>query len=397
MRVLILASKCPWPPSDGGRLALWQTIRALYAAGATVHVLAPGSPSDLQHLVPWRAAMAPQAGLDLYPGEPLPWWRAGFESVLSGDAVGLRRHAHTQSRRVVRDLIDSFAPDLIHVEALQAIAVLGAPPWPKPVVLRMQNVESALWQQWPGNVWQRPLMKIESARLRKHERRLMHHAASTLAITECDAMDLRDLLPARTAASVACWPVPFDAELPAGEDPDPTAPLVVLPGSRGWGPNRQAFDWAVRKLAPELARRAPGLPMRVFAPALDPSWPDNIQVAPIPDDARTLFPQRAIAAIPLFAGSGVRMRILESWARGIPVVATRIAARGLAVSDRQHLLLADDPASFADALITLAGDTELRRHLIDEGRNHLRRFHDPAVLGPALITHYRNALSGSSA
>lgn len=396
MRVLILASKCPWPPIDGGRLALWQTIRALHGAGATVHVLAPGAAADFDQLANWRQAMSPCAGLDLYPGEPLPWWRAGLESILHRDAVGLRRHAHDRSRATVRALIESWAPDLIHVEALQAVAVLGAPPWPKPVVLRMQNVESSLWRQWPGSAWQRPLLRLESARLREHECRLMQHAAATLAITEPDASELRGLLPEHRAAHVQCWPVPFDAELPAADDDQSDKPLVVVPGSRGWGPNRQAFDWVRRELAPALARMVPGLPLRMFGPLGDPSVSANVQCAPVPDDARALFPRHGIAAIPLFAGSGVRMRILEAWARGVPVVATRVAARGLAIRDGQHLMLADDAESFAKALGEVAGNVELRRRLVDEGRQYLRTFHDPSELGPSLIGHYRAALAASA-
>jgi glycosyltransferase involved in cell wall biosynthesis len=71
----------------------------------------------------------------------------------------------------------------------------------------------------------------------------------------------------------------------------------------------------------------------------------------------------------------VRIKILEAWARGVPVVATPAAARGLDATDGEHLLLAHDGECFVAALRRLAGESDLAGRLIDRGRQRLRERH----------------------
>ncbi|HEU4665005.1 MAG TPA: glycosyltransferase [Dokdonella sp.] len=113
-----------------------------------------------------------------------------------------------------------------------------------------------------------------------------------------------------------------------------------------------------------------------------------------PEDSRAAFPQHAIAAVPVRAGSGIRMRILEAWARGLPVVATPVAARGLAVSDGCELMLADSPARFADAIARIHGDAALRARLVAAGVAYLRAHHDARHQTRALLDVY-DAARGS--
>ncbi|AVP96364.1 hypothetical protein C7S18_03785 [Ahniella affigens] len=395
VRVLILASKCPWPPLDGGRLALWQTIQSLHQAGAIMHLLAPLHPAEQAQRSAWIDAMQPMLGADLVPSTPKPWLLAALQALVTSRATSLARHAHPALAHALPGLIKRFRPDVIHVECLQSMAMLGPPPWPVPVVLRLQNVESQLWADWPAPAWLRPLLRAEARRLRLAERRLLKQTACNLAITPVDAAQLQALAAPGSEHRIHTWTVPFPAELPADNTESPSL-QIVLPGSRGWGPNQQAFDWAVRELAPCLKQRAPELRLTVFAPNGHADWPSNVHVQPVPSDSAKLFPQDAIAALPLFAGSGIRMRILESWARGLPVVATSVAARGLSVRHGEHLLLADNAADFAAAIDRLVREPTLAASLIAAGRDYLRTHHDPTALGQALLQHYRAAQTGGT-
>ena len=70
---------------------------------------------------------------------------------------------------------------------------------------------------------------------------------------------------------------------------------------------------------------------------------------------------------PLLSGSGTRFKILEAWAAGRAVVSTTLGAEGLGARDGEHLLLADDPNDFADAVLRLCNDSSLRARLGDAG------------------------------
>lgn len=90
------------------------------------------------------------------------------------------------------------------------------------------------------------------------------------------------------------------------------------------------------------------------------------------------YPRGAILAVPLQIASGVRIKILEAWARGVPVVATPEAARGLEAEDGEHLLLAADGEGFARAFARLEREAGLARKLVDGGRRLLRARHEPS-------------------
>jgi len=86
------------------------------------------------------------------------------------------------------------------------------------------------------------------------------------------------------------------------------------------------------------------------------------------DDAVTELARARVAVVPLLAGSGTRLKILEAWAAGLPVVSTTIGAEGLPVRHGETVLLADEPRAFADAVTRLLECTSLRRSLGDAGR-----------------------------
>lgn len=183
---------------------------------------------------------------------------------------------------------------------------------------------------------------------------------------------------------------PFPALLDAGPS-QPGAPALALAGSAGWWPNRDGARWCLDTVAPLLRETLPDARLHVFGG----EYPDapGITWHAAPDDARTAFPAGAIALVPLHIGSGIRMRILEAWARGLPVIATSAAAAGLAVTSGRELLIADTPHATVDAIATLARDPSARAALVAAGRDHLARHHDAQALTAALVAVYRAAIA----
>ena len=122
---------------------------------------------------------------------------------------------------------------------------------------------------------------------------------------------------------------------------------IVFSGNLEYPPNIQAVQFFHDKIWPALQSRWPGLrwkilssnpgPIRQLA-ARDP----HIELTGFVDDAVAVLAQSQVAIVPLLAGSGTRIKILEAWAARTPVVSTPLGAEGLECRDREHLLLADD-------------------------------------------------------
>jgi len=176
-----------------------------------------------------------------------------------------------------------------------------------------------------------------------------------------------------------------------GSEPLPGAPAVVLLGGSSWPPNRDAARWFVRRVWLAVLERSPAATLHCFGGPVA-SDETSIRSHPAPADSARAFPAGAILAVPLRIASGVRMKILEAWARGVPVVATPQAA-GLGVEDGRQLLVAEDARGFAAACARLAAEPDLAPRLTEEGRGLLAAAHRPESVAEKLLAVYRRAAS----
>jgi glycosyltransferase involved in cell wall biosynthesis len=175
---------------------------------------------------------------------------------------------------------------------------------------------------------------------------------------------------------------PFPSALDVGPRL-PGEPALVLFGSAGWAPNRDQARWFVRSAWPAVRAVLPAARLHGFGgETLDAA---GVEWHAAPQDSRSAFAEGSIFVVPLRLGSGVRMKILEAWARGVPVVATPEGAAGLAARAGEDLIVAD-PARLADEIVRLAGDPALQARLVASAREALVREHAPAVVGRAWQT-----------
>ncbi|MBM3810817.1 MAG: glycosyltransferase [Acidimicrobiia bacterium] len=151
---------------------------------------------------------------------------------------------------------------------------------------------------------------------------------------------------------------------------------IVFTGNLAYHPNQAAVGWFASSIWPLLCERYPGLEW-VLAGKNPEAVRKYVRSSPgvrltgeIPDTWTELAGSSA-AIVPLRSGSGTRIKILEAWGAGAPVVSTAIGAQGLAAEHGKHLLLADNVQDFADAVGSLLDSPKLRGSLIEQGRSLL--------------------------
>jgi glycosyltransferase involved in cell wall biosynthesis len=108
------------------------------------------------------------------------------------------------------------------------------------------------------------------------------------------------------------------------------------------------------------------------------------------DDVREPLARCAVFVCPILSGSGVRVKLLEAFAAGIPVVSTKIGAEGLAVNDGEFCALADDPAEFAARVLSLLRDPEAAAEMATRARADVVENWDMAVITRKLVETYRD-------
>jgi polysaccharide biosynthesis protein PslH len=375
MKILVLATKSPWPAIDGGRRLLAATLEAMAGRGHDLTLVFPAQPEDAQ---------CPFAGCRVVPVVVERRSRLGdlLAAQLRARPLTLHRHDHPEVKAKVEELLAAESFDLVHAEQVQALAA-AEPAFARglPVVLRAQNLESELWRglakrRW----WWWPLLALEAKRLAREEAKAVQRATTTIALSWRDAAGLTAL----SGKKVIELPAFSPAELPAGEKL-PGEPALVLFGG-GWPPNRDGAAFFMNEIWPRIAGDFPNARVHVFG---DPeARGERVEGHPAPAESRQAFPQGGILLVPLFIGSGVRMKILESWARGLPAIATPVAARGLLAKNGQELEIATTPAEFAAAIQKL-GRPEEAAKAVEAGRKLLRSQHDPESLARRLEEIYR--------
>jgi glycosyltransferase involved in cell wall biosynthesis len=118
-----------------------------------------------------------------------------------------------------------------------------------------------------------------------------------------------------------------------------------------------------------------------------------IQVTGYVEDPTPYLESSALLIVPLRAGGGMRVKILEALARGIPVVSTTIGAEGIDVTHGEHLLIADEPAAFAQTVVRVLRDRALGDQLAEAGRRHALTRYDWRAVCPAVEPVYERALA----
>ncbi len=369
-RALFLAPEAPYPVSGGGALrsaSLLEYLASRYAVDVIV-VREPGA-ADPARLIPGRlvrevrvldlphhskaapARVARNIGRLLRGAPPL-------NDRFSGFAAGMS--AFLRGRRYDLAVIEHFwcAPYCAQIA-----------PHADTVVLDMHNLESVLMARsaetvsWPAAC---AFRRFAEASL-KLERQWLPCFSLLLAASNEDAERLRGITP---QSRIHVYPnaIPL---VPAPAVPEEH--VIAFSGNFEYYPNTDAVRYFSGRIWPLLRRRWPGLVWRLIgrnpeAVSRYIRGDPRIQVSGPLDDAVEALAATQVAVVPLRAASGTRVKILEAWAAGRPVVSTTLGAEGLSARDGVHLLLADTPEQFTEAVSSLLASVELRNSLGRAGR-----------------------------
>ena len=167
-----------------------------------------------------------------------------------------------------------------------------------------------------------------------------------------------------------------------------------------WPPNVAGVLWFARDVLPLIWARLPEArfvivgknpPAEVQALAADP----RIQVAGYVADPLPYLQAADAFVVPLFSGGGMRVKILDAWLWGLPIVSTPLGAEGIELRDGENILLAADPASFAEATVRLLTDPALNHRLRTQGRAWVELAYDWQKVYPRIDAVYENVMRNS--
>jgi glycosyltransferase involved in cell wall biosynthesis len=177
--------------------------------------------------------------------------------------------------------------------------------------------------------------------------------------------------------------------LPTGR-PQCASPVILYTGVLSWEPNAESARFLATSVLPEVRRRIPDAALAIVgrAPSEDLKMLNQLPGVSVHASVPSLLPylERAhVVAVPLSSGGGTRLKILEAFAAGVPVVSTSIGCEGLQVADGRELVVAERDV-FAQQVVALLTDTARAARLAAMGRGLVRRTYDWPVVGHTAST-----------
>lgn len=382
--LLAVTSELPWPLDTGGHIRTFHIVRAL-ARRFRLRLVAAASADQTEAVEALR-----DHRIDVRPvivGRRALWreaLRAAAAAARLEPYVLYRRHAHRGVRSAIREEVAREVPDLLYLDHLDSLVFRG---WAAsaPVVVDLHNVYSILARRAASEqsrTWSRRYLEREARLLARMEHRAARVADRLTVVSQEEAGYFRSL--GARAVEVVPNGVDLDAYrgLPTGRAGG--SPTLLYVGAMSWGPNVAAAEFLATTVLAEIRRRSPGVRLRIVG--RDPAprvralgrLPGVEVTGPVPDVVPHLAEAHALV-VPLEAGGGTRLKILEAFAAGLPVVSTPIGCEGLGATPGEHLLVADRDR-FASAVSALLSDPELGSMIARRARDLARRRFDWGVV-----------------
>ncbi len=357
------------PPDTGGKIRSYNILRQL-ARDHRVTLVLFSSPQEnaLQTELASIFQRVITVPLDLPPPRKTAELLDYLRGLFSREPYSLTKYCLPAVKAKLRALLQEQRFDVLLCDFLVTAGVIPWD-WAGPKVLFAHNVEALIWLRHL-QIANNPLWKAvswwEAQRMNWAERRYLQMADHVIAVSENDRKIFGGFLNPQKVSVVQTG---VDTELFQPRAAEQIPDSLVFTGSMDWLPNEDAIIYFAGEILPLITRQLPDVTLTVVGrkPSarlqnLAAKRPE-IRLTGWVEDVRPYIAQAAVYVVPLRIGGGTRLKIFEAMSMAKPVVSTSIGAEGLPVVDGEHLLLADEPAIFADTVVALLKDSARCRQI----------------------------------
>jgi GT2 family glycosyltransferase len=242
--------------------------------------------------------------------------------------------------------------------------------------------------------------RIEYLRSLRYELKLLKHCDQVQVCTRQNLDYLLEFEPTLASRVRAGLRASIDTKHYAFPGGPRCRNTLLFIGSSRHEPNRIAIEWFVEKVFPAVLSACPGV--RLYLAGFTPEANPDIAVSPhiemlgSVEDVRPLLDTCAVFICPVLSGSGVRVKLLEAFSAGIPVVSTRIGAEGLTAEDGELCALADSPEDFGQKTVEMLRNPAAAERTALRARAEMEKSWDSAQVTARLYASYCELLTAKA-
>ena len=385
MRILFLSRWFPFPPSNGSKLRIFNLLTGL-AQQYTVDLISfaeepnPGlALNPLQEIchsvqvVPWREFNRESSA------ERLGYFNATPRYYLDTFSPAMQACIQQTLQKNSYDLVIASQVDM----AMYGDCLDGVPAIFEEAEVGTLHEQYANAPSWP----QRLRFGLTWRKHRRYLQTLMQRFAACTVVSAPERALLQAALGdefATDEAKIAVVPNGVDAASYAEYFAMPQMDTLIFTGSFTYAPNYEAMCWFITKVLPLIHAVRPNVRLIVTGRHGHHPLPaaNNVWLTGFVEDVRPLVAESWLSVAPLHTGGGTRLKILEAMALRTPVVATTKGAEGLDIEPGKHLLIADTPGDFAQAVLNLLQSESLRQDLAQSAHELVYAKYDWGVIMP---------------
>jgi glycosyltransferase involved in cell wall biosynthesis len=373
MRVLFIASRIPIPAKDGGALATLQTLKLYHKAGFKVDVISFNTSKHYVEEEVVRQELPFINNLEtVFLNTRLSIIGLLFNLFFSKKSYNLSRfHSHAFNLAIQKTL-NTNDYERIHIEGLFATTFLYELKniaVSQNIFLRTHNIEHEIWKKTATthpNLLKRIYLSVMAERLRKEEMEICGRIKNFLHISPLDKYFFQKHFPQAQHTYI-----PYAVKVkPKSELRYLTENSVGFIGSMEWIPNKEGLKWFLSNVWPLVLKTNAKAHIHIAGKNLKAE--DFIQFQNLSglhicgevEDAEEFVKSKSVFIVPLFAGSGVRIKTLEAMSMGVPVVSTSIGLHGIHAEHNRQVLIADKAQDFANSILALLDSETLRNQII---------------------------------
>jgi polysaccharide biosynthesis protein PslH len=398
MRILLLTTKPPWPEHDGGSVASSRIIQGLTSCGAEMYVLSLTTPKhNLTDTVQLPQATSLIIFEKIYIDTSIRIMPLLKNLFFSAKPYDLERFYSSGLLNRIKDLCASEKFDIIQCEGLVfANYVREIRKFTNAVIiLRAHNIEHhirAMMARQEKNILKKIYLRNLASRVKKTEQECRQLFDAVIPISEDDGK----------------WFTSQHGTAPVfvsvtGVDINPSIPetgnyRVGFIGSLDWQPNVEGLLWFVEKVWPAVNISSPGATLNIAGKNADTRTRKKLKGRNVifegeVDDADLFISSMTLMIAPLFTGSGMRIKIIESMNAGVPVIASPIAAMGLPVTNGKDIIISSDTDEFISSVNELITNNLLRKNIATCAKQTLKINFDNNIITGKLFDFYKTLIN----
>lgn len=396
MKVLQLCNKAPYPANDGSSIAITNIAEGLADNGIELYLMPINTKKHFKPEENIPASFKEKTHYHSIYQNTDTTAAGAFTNLFSSQSYFVSRFFFDEYKQQLIKKLKQHTFDLVIIDGVfMATYIPLIKQYSKAkILLRTHNVEHQIWERHLANEKngvKKTYLTVQNNRLKTFEINAFKQVDGIITITDEDKKNIGAIVPDKPICTCLTG-INLDNYKFVQESKEPTTLFHFA--SMDWMPNIEAVDWLIQKVWPQVIKKMPNARLVLAGRGMPTKFKQlassNIIVIDHVDDSSEFYHTYDLMLVPLWSGSGLRIKLVEGLAYGKAIITTSIGAEGIPYTHQKDMLIADTETEFANAITMILSDNDLKTKLQFQARELAQTHFDYKKIAQNLIQFYKS-------